>query len=314
MGSDISKPHSESKMVVGLSLLGAVILIFVVLAVVEYWATGISQLSSSSAHGRLWGVTLFAIMGGLALVVGASLYAAVLATHGFTFDFSRPVWRTGFAARMWLVNIFVPFMLLLAAASFVVVASAPVLMMAGLSTRMALIVPFFGILIPGQLFLAWCNIWMPVSKSLIRKRMLALGITQEQLATGVYVGLSDPMAASSLKKFSVAEGDVGMLWLTPDAFVYQGDGQNLRIGRSQFVAVKRKADKGGMAVYVGSTHVVVRWRDAADTQRRIRLQVKDRWTLTGTARALDDLAQRLNRWQAETPPATGGQSLPDAAR
>jgi len=64
---------------------------------------------------------------------------------------------------------------------------------------------------------------------------------EEQMAAGIPIGISNPNK-SSLKKFTIIEEDLGMLWVTPDTLIYRGDTMGFDIGRSQMIEVERKVE------------------------------------------------------------------------
>jgi hypothetical protein len=166
----------------------------------------------------------------------------------------------------------------------------------GFSSVVGIAVPLCAVLIPGQFFLAWFNLWAPVEKSLIRRRLKAQGITDSQLDSGLYAWVSDP-TRSSLRKFTVVEDDVGMLWFGPDSLAYRGDADGWDIPRSAVIGMVRKVDKGSMSAYAGAVHIILQWRDAAGTERHTRLHVENCWSLTVVARRLDALWRRLEQWR-----------------
>lgn len=65
------------------------------------------------------------------------------------------------------------------------------------------------------------SVWSPVETRLIANRLAALGVTQQQLRTGVYLGISDPARRDWTK--TALEDDVGMIWIEPGRLTYMGD-------------------------------------------------------------------------------------------
>ncbi|OGV71237.1 MAG: hypothetical protein A3K19_32360 [Lentisphaerae bacterium RIFOXYB12_FULL_65_16] len=299
------KPLSGSKLLVGWGLLALTMAVSVAIGLfVARTLFRAPQPGPETAAANPVVVIVICLLVGVVFLGGGLVaYLLILVTHCLTFNFTRPVFRTGFTTRLWLANVFVPLLLLGGVGFLVAVPVTALLLAAGLSAGLALGVPFFSVVIAGQFFLAWFSVWAPIQKSLIRKRLTALGVTPEQLAAGVYVGVSDP-SVSSMKKLAQIEDDVGMLWFGPETLVYQGDVQRLDIRRDQFLEIERRLDKGSMAAYAGAVHVILRWRDDQGQEHRTRLHVEDCWTLTSMARGLNQLAARLQQWQAEpsTPP------------
>ena len=116
----------------------------------------------------------------------------------------------------------------------------------------------------------------------------------------MYAGISDP-AKSGMKKFSMVEDDLGMLWLEPRTIRYLGDSQAFEIDRSQVIAVERAADKGSIAAYAGAVHMIIHWRDKAGQDKLVRLHLENYWTLGALARMLSSWG-KLEEWQRESAP------------
>jgi hypothetical protein len=189
----------------------------------------------------------------------------------------------------------VPLFILLGLGSLATVLFGTILTIIGLPLKVAILLPFFCVLVPGQFLLAWFNIWAPMEKTLIRKRLLAIGIAPERMNDGFFAGISDPSVSSFAK--GLIEDDVGMMWLDADAIVYRGDARSMEIKRSQLLQIERTVDKGSMAAYAGAVHVILRWQDEKGVQVRTRIHVMNCFTLSGIARSLDKLANDLKCWQ-----------------
>ena len=140
----------------------------------------------------------------------------------------------------------------------------------------------------------------------IRRRQEALGVAPEVQAQGLFIGVSDP-SRSSWRKFGRIEDDLGILWLHPAALIYRGDANGWDLPAPGVVAVERAADSGATSSYFGASGVVLRMVDAYGRESHIRLHPQGAWTLTGQARRLNELAERLQAWKddaaAQAPPA-----------
>jgi hypothetical protein len=301
MASNYSKAFSFPKRMLGWLLLGLVITVSIAVGV---FASQVlfhnPQPGAASAKTGLTGmpafaIILFIVMGLFFSFTGMISYAVVLATNCFTFKYDRPVWLKGFTLRLRLANIFVPLLLLLGIGSLATVLFGSILTIIGVPLKAAILIPFFCILVPGQFFLAWFNIWVPIEKTLIRKRLSAIGIAPERMNEGFYAGISDPSVSSFAK--GLIEDDVGMMWLDADAIVYQGDARRMEIKRSQLVQIERTVDKGSMAAYAGAVHVILVWQDEKGVHNRTRIHTMNCFTLSGIARSLDKLADDLKIWQ-----------------
>jgi hypothetical protein len=243
------------------------------------------------------------LLGGLSLFVGVSVYTLVLVSNCFISDFDRP-FMPYIGKRLWTANLLVGLFLQLGGG----------LMLWPMTARFAaqvlpppLVIPvsFFGPIVLLQIIFVWFSVVSPLTPALIRRRLTAYGITEEQMAAAMPIGISDPNK-SSLKKFTIIEEDLGMLWIGPDRLIYRGDAMGFDIERSQMMEVERKVDAGAVSAYFGAVHVIIRFRDADGAERRIRLHVESTWTMTGTARELDRLAKTIQDWAAlgSTHPAT----------
>ncbi|MGB7157512.1 MAG: hypothetical protein WBD40_05565 [Tepidisphaeraceae bacterium] len=238
-------------------------------------------------------------LGIVSAALGAAIYGLILLTSVFTFDFTRPYFRT-FGGKLWVANLVVG-MLIAAGFAFVMaptlLAILGPLMPGGIVAIVAVMLPFF----IAQLFFVWLTIWAPLETGIIAKRLGAKGIGPDLLSRGHYIGISDP-TKSSLKKMTLVEEDMGMLWLEPDALMYRGDAVDFDVVRDQLLAIERQADAGSTSSYFGAVHVILRIAAPGQPggERRVRLHPEGDWTLTGKARALNDLADRLASWKATT--------------
>jgi hypothetical protein len=237
------------------------------------------------------------IFSGFFTIAGVAAYLIVIATNCFTFNFEKQVWHSSFRARLYIVNIIVGTALLLglgglgAALGGVFVAGT-----LHLSRQLSFMIPFLLIFIPGQLFFSWFVLWNPLISSLTRKRLTAKGLSTDEIQEGIHAGLSDP-EVSSMKKFSMIEDDIGMLWLTPEYIRYEGDSQAFRISRAELTRIERAVDKGSIAAYAGAVHIILHWTDSEGTSHKRRLHVENCWTLSRQAKKLDELDTRLNEWK-----------------
>ena len=235
---------------------------------------------------------VLAFLSVVALLFGAALYAVTWATRLFIFDVSRPVWST-FKTRLFIANILVPMPIMLGISGLVVALGLPFLVAQGMAHETAFLVLFFGPFIVLQLVSIWLNIWTPLVTRLTRSRLLADGIEPARIDQGILLGISDPSKKSS-RKLGLIEDDVGMLWITPDELVYEGDNDAFRIRREQCLSIERVADAGSVSAYFGNVHIILTLAGAGAAPR---LHPESTMTMTGTARASDRLANELERWK-----------------
>jgi hypothetical protein len=244
---------------------------------------------------------VLAFLSVVALVAGLALYAIVLATRLFIFDFSRPVWLS-FKNRWFVANILVPLPIGLGVGGLVSAMGSPFLINLGVGHETAFMVLFFVPIVLLQLLTIWLRIWMPVESRLARTRLRALGVEPARIDQGILLGISDPSRTSLAK--GLIEDDIGMLWITPDELVYEGDNDEFRVRREQLVSIEQVADAGSVSAYFGNANVIVTLACDGAPPRRVRLHPESSWTLTGTARASDRLAAELERWKGAAPAPT----------
>jgi hypothetical protein len=260
--------------------------------------------------GTAW--VVFAILGGLVGLAGAAIYATVLFTSCFTFEFTRP-YTPRLGLKLWPMNLVVH---LLLAIGFTLIIAPPLITLfwKALPPAVALPAGFFLPFIAMQLFTAWLQIWAPLEVRMVRRRMRAIGIPSERIATGVPVGTS-AHRPKLRKLFSMSvEDDVGMLWFDANRLVYFGDRAPWSIARDELVAVERDAHKMATSSYFGAVHVLLHYRTTCG-EGRIRLHTQGDWNQTARARALDELADRLTSWHSggvPQPRAMGFAIVPPA--
>jgi hypothetical protein len=231
------------------------------------------------------------VFGGLFIVAGLAAYATVISTTCLTFDFSRPVWRA-VKVRVYIANIIVLTLFMVGGGFIAAGLLVPLLVGLGLSRGVAFVACLFGSMFVLQIAAVWILLWAPLERRLISKRLAARGITPQQMAEGVLVGLSDP-SKSSLRKFAAIEEDVGMLWVDAQRLVYFGDTEHFVLTPDQILAVERKTDAVSTTALSGTAHVILRVRQSDGKERPLRLHTEGIWTMGGKRRAMDALAARI---------------------
>jgi hypothetical protein len=256
---------------------------------------GPSENTEASNVPGLSVLALIFVGGNLSFVAGVLLYFVSLITHCFTFDFDRPIWNV-FKKKLYIINIIVGLLVTIGIVFLVSLIVAPMLMLFGLPLTISVTVSFLFFYFVVQLLLVWVDVWTPLQKKIIKKRLSAFGISTEDLDKGIYIGISDP-AKSSFKKLSQVEEDIGMMWLIENVLVYKGDSQSFQISRQDLIEIERQTDSGSISAYAGNVHIILRFRKQDGTQQRTRLHYEGSWTLGQTAKASDKLAQLLMAWQ-----------------
>ena len=275
-------------------------LIFVITTVSFFFARNNSapppDESSMGPSAPFVHAVVFLFFGLFGLVVGVAAYFIVIGTVCFTFDFNRPVWNA-VKAKQYILNIVVVVAVGSGAGMIVSAVLSPVLNRMGFQGSQASVFPVVVVLIAVQLMQLWVLVWSPVEKRLIVKRLAAMGITREQLQGATLVGLSNP-ASGLAKRFGSIEEDMGELWVAPDRLAFRGDGEQFDITRDQIAQIERRADKGSTTMLAGIAHVVLHVRLPTGIVRQIRLHVEGLWTMGQKRRAMDALAEAIDRWYA----------------
>lgn len=263
-----------------------------------YFVWRSSRESSTATTGTAHPVALAigSIVIGLFLIaLGFTGYLVVLFTHAFTFNFQRPVWNR-LKPKVFIANFIVP---LIAGIGVAVILSgllSPLTHSLNLPGNMSFMLPFMVGIVGLQSLQMFILIWAPLEKEIIRRRLLALGVTKEQLNGGVYIGISNPAITSSAKRMWCIEEDVGMLWFTPQQLIYWGDGEQFGINREQLLQMERKTDAKSTTALSGTAHVILHVRLADGIERQMRLHTEGVWTIFGKRKASDGLAARISAW------------------
>ena len=250
---------------------------------------------------------LVSAIGVVLVILGASLYAVMLATCVLTLSYARPMYR-GMKVRLWFANLIVGLFVQSGLALISGARHCPLAIFGDLlPTTVAMPICFLGPFVCVQVVFIWLQIWGPLEQITISRRLRAQGIPASSLAEGAHIGLSNP-AKNSFKKFGAIEDDIGMLWFGQDRLVYRGDSMELQIPRGQLLSVERRADAGSTSSYFGAVHVIVHFKDDAGQDRCWRLHTEGNWTMTARARSLDRLANALETWRAGISPVVGSGS------
>jgi hypothetical protein len=285
---------------------------FLVLAIVILGSIGIGR---SLAPGAVSGPTIIsgaiprvvlAVLGLIVMLAAVGLYGLILLTNCFTLNFSRSFIRA-YGRKLWPCDVMVK---LLASTGFTFMTGPTLasLLSQILPIEVAQPVGYFGSFICSQIFLVWFQMWAPLDRRLIVRRMRAIGVPPERIATGLVTGTTG-LDFGPRKWFRIVdEDDLGMLWFDQDRLVFLGDACAWSITRDQLSGIERAAMKSATSAYFGAVHVILVFRRDDGSSGAIRLHAPGRWTQTAKARALDDLADRIESWMSAAlalPPAIG---------
>jgi hypothetical protein len=238
---------------------------------------------------------VFFLFGLFLLVLGTISYGFILVTHCLTFNFSRPFFGA-YKPKLWIANL-VTTILVQAGFAFMVGAQVEPLMKTFLPPAVASPAAFFIPFIAAQFVLVWFQIWAPLENSITHRRLKSVGISDTQRAAGVLIGISDP-TKNSLKRLTLVEDDLGMLWIDADRLIYRGDTRSFDIAPHELHRVERKADAGSTSSYFGAVHVILHVRPPDAPAYAVRLHPQGQWTMTAKAAQLRTLADRLESWHA----------------
>jgi hypothetical protein len=255
-------------------------------------------VSFSGDKGDLFAhVFVMGFLSVLSLAFGIGGYFLVIFTECLTFNFSRPIWEA-VKVKMWFANLFVILAIGLGIGFFASALVTPMLTQAGVSPEFSGFLPIIVSLGLIQLLFVWFLIWAPLEKRVIARRLKALGITPEQMQTGIYLGLSDPDQRSVSKRFAAIEEDIGMLWFGPEHLIYYGDSRQINITRAQLISVERLVDGRSSTALSGTAHVILNYYLPDGSTQRVRLHTEGVKTMGGKRTAMEALNGRIEAWRA----------------
>ena len=296
------KKLSPAKRIGGLILiLMAIIVPFIGGAFIgNFFSSSPADSNETESPAFIYITFTYAVIGGMIFMFGVMVYLAAYLTQCFTFDFTKPFFPA-FKIKIYLLKIIINLAVVLTVGFFGAAVLTPIFAILGLPMHLTIIVSIFGSLIVIQLFLIWFDILHPISMATITRRLNEMGLTQEELEKGIVAGISDP-TKSSFKKMTLVEDDVGMLWLEPDRIRFQGDLLNFEFTREQYIRMDREANAGSITAYVGAVNPIIVYKcreREQEVEHRVRLHAGDCWTLTGAAKELNKLADRIKEWEGE---------------
>jgi hypothetical protein len=296
----MSENNQVKTLPVGKRIIGILIIVLVigVSFLFGLWIAGTFESGAPSPESEdrpdfLFSVVTF-VFGCIVLSIGIASYFIVLGTCCFTYDFSRPFFRS-FRLKIYLATIVVLLFVALGFGLFVSAFISPILVALGISSTASFLIPVFAAFVVVQLFLFWLQIWVPLEKKIIIRRLAALGIPPQYIQTGIYIGISDP-AKSSFKK-TMVEDDCGMLWITPSVISYRGDAESFDIQQGQLIEIERKADPGSITALVGGVDLILKFQKDDGQQRRVRFHSEACWTPGAKNKAIEELANEITQWE-----------------
>jgi hypothetical protein len=289
-------------------LLGIVVLVGVMISCggLGIWMTGAHHRPTMPPNPLAGALTIIA--GIFIGAVGAALYGISIATCGFIFNFQRPI-TSRFGKQLWLLNLLVG-LFLQTGIALVMAPTLITIFWRFVPGTVATLAAFFLPFVAAQILFIWLLIWAPLEPMTIVRRLRARGLPEESIRTGLPIGISDPNK-NSLKKLTIVEEDLGMLWIEPPVLSYRGDEIDFDVTPALVISIEQRADAGSTSSYFGASQIILHYVEPNGTERRVRLHPEGQWTQTGKARALDALAERLRSWrQAAKSPVAAGASAP----
>jgi hypothetical protein len=272
------------------------------IAVLVFWLTASRRPPAEppkDASEAATMVVVFLFFGSLALVAGVVGYMIILATQCFTSNYDQPIWKD-LKARFYAAHIAIPVCVGLGLGMCTAAILTPILTAAGLSVAVALGIPCLGMFLVSQFVLTYVNIWMPIQKAAVKKRMAVFGISEENMHWGIHMGISDP-SRSKRKRSAAIEEDIGMMWIRPDMIVYRGDSDGFIIRRGLLAKIERITDSASVTALAGDVSVVITFQNQNGTERTVRLHHQESWTLRQAAKKSNDLADQITTWQNNPP-------------
>jgi hypothetical protein len=245
---------------------------------------------------------LLLLIGAVCLGAGVATYFLMLITGCFTCDFTRPFWKAA-KVKIFAANLIVFTGLVVGIGLIATAFLGSFLQGAGPSGSTSQLLVFCGVIVALQAFQVWIVIWAPVEKRLVIKRLMAQGLTREQLQSGLLIGLSNPASGFS-KRFSAIEEDMGVLWIGQNELVYRGDDDHFAISRSDLIQVERRADTRSTTMLAGIVHIILHFRIPDGSIRQVRLHIEGVLTMGQKRKAMDWLAQAIESWRATAPVGT----------
>lgn len=300
---DSTKPKKLPlyKWFLGIGALFAIIFFLLVVPSILFYMRSQNALEpeiESNTPGALIFSLILSVLFLLFAALGFGIYMILYKKSCFISNFNIPVYpkfRNSFFLWNLLVTTFACFALIaLGDAIFF-----PILLLFGLPHQISFIFPVFILFPLSFFFMYWFNFWNPIWKRITRLRLVQKRVTEEQSAKGFYMGISNP-EKSSWKKFGLIEDDIGMLWIEKDKISYVGDSIYFSFTREQLENIERISDAGSVAAYAGVSHIILKFMTPSGS-RRIKLHMESYWTLTGLARATDELAEQIALWKASNP-------------
>lgn len=295
-----TKPVSKSKVLL-LWLLLICNLVFWVGLVTWYHLNDASPAPSQEPSEKIFRLIFMLTIAGFCLVAGTVAYTVVIFSNCFTLNFRQPVF-SAFKGKLYLAKIVVPIPLVVGLSLILALFLEPLTRRLGLSGQVAFLVPLFAAIIFTQVAQVWIDIWMPVTKRLIAKRLVAQGILPAQLQDAVLVGISDPLR-SSFKKLTLVEDDIGALWIGGAQLIYRGDTDQFAIAPQDILQLERRGDAGSTSMLSGTSHVILHVRLPEGSTRQILFHTEGKWTLGRERRAMDDLHAAITDWHVTAQPA-----------
>lgn len=239
----------------------------------------------------LW--IILPIIGGFFFFMGLFMYFLVTITDCFTSDFSGNVFAK-LKKKIYGFNLVVQILFIISICPILGVVFTPFFKAIGLPAAEMISFLFFLILI--QFIFLMVNIWVPLEKRLIMRIMTSRGFKKGDLKSGIYMGISDP-SKTSFKKMYCVEDDIGMMFIHDDRLTFQGGATALDVRRDQIVDIVMDADAGGVAAYFGISNILVRYQEAADQFKTVRLHPEGFLTIFSLKKYNNQLEDQLSKWK-----------------
>ncbi|MCJ8329944.1 MAG: hypothetical protein HRT89_03795 [Lentisphaeria bacterium] len=232
----------------------------------------------------------------VSLLTSISLYVAVFFSNLFTYDWDEPIWKSINKVKLGVSEVVIYLFLCIAIGGFVG-SMVAILCLGNTENIIIFIIPCIGMVIFVLIITSIISIWVPVYRRFMTKRLLAQGVSLEEILAGQMIGISSPEKNNlRLGRGNMIEEDIGCLWLKDNEFLYIGDAEELRLTASDITAIERKKDWGSIEALFGAVHVIIVYKED-DEIIRLRLHPTSQyWTVIGETEGLDILAEEITEW------------------
>ncbi|MCP4602078.1 MAG: hypothetical protein GY847_16440 [Proteobacteria bacterium] len=237
------------------------------------------------------------LYGGVCLIFGLVGVVSTYFSNAFTFSFKKPYWKTA-KKTVWFAQFICIPVFLVGIALFMLIVAIPLFATTGVNLQVVYNVGIFGTLIIGMIFLSYYSIWDSMFMRMVYRRLQAKGVSEEDIMKGQVIGISNPERSSGTKL--VVEDDIGLLLIRDERIEYHGDAEDIVIDSGKLVEVIRKTDRLSLDAVGGVVHLILRFKDSSDKERKIRIHAQD-WSMGLKKKGMEKLHWQFSKWYDAQP-------------